>query len=369
VTRRCRIGGTLALALLAACSGGGGTETIGRDGSVRVDTPEAVAIGEPPDTYAITYRVEELVGDRVRTSTATLTVDRPFRSRLETRDGGTVVSLRVADFGYSGAKSERASALVVTAAPAAASGDVRTELLVEGAGREVRRVAGAVCQVHRFGAPLLAGEVAPGDDVDECIDGDGLILEEIVRSSGVITRRWVAASIGHSPRVDDADFRLSDVKPLPTAEGGGSVQAVDPTSAPPGTFWQLDEPPPGFTRRGRYAVVPPQSARADDPETRSQVVAGVVDVFTRGPDVLLIDQGGTLGQVPPFGTQPGSDLVDLGALAKTGEWFPTPTGAEVRALIPPGRYVKVSGSLPADDLIAIARSLRPIEGTGLTYVK
>ena len=335
---------------------------------MRVDTPSAVHIGEPIDAYAITYRVEEQDDGDVRIETVRLTVDRPFRSRLETRDGDRVVSLRVADFTYLGTRDESGNETVLTAAPAAAPGDVRADLIVGDGGREVRRVAGRVCQVHRFGAPLLDGDVVAGAAVDECIDGDGLVLEEVVHDGGAIVRRWLAESVDTSPRVDAGEFRLPDVSPLPVAEGGGSARAVDPATEPPGQFWTLDAPPTGFALKGRYSVVPPQEARTDDPVTRPQVIAGVVDVFTRGSDVLLIDQGATLGRVPPFGAHPEGELVDLGVLARTGEWFLTPIGAEVRALIPPGRYVKVSGSLLADRLIAIAQALRPVEGEGLRFL-
>ena len=355
------------LVVLAAC-GGGGAKSIGRDGSVRVDTPAAVQVGRPLDAYAVEYRVEEQDGAKVRVTDATLTVDRPFRSRLETRDGKKVQSLRVADFAYLGTRDADGASTALTAAPAAAPGEMRADLILPDRGREVRRVAGRDCQVHRFGAPLLDGDVVAGDTVDECIDGDGLVLEEVVHAHGAITRRWLARSVDMSPRTNTSMFRVPDVKPRPAAEGGGSVQAVDPDTAPAGQFWRLDDRPAGFALQGRYAVVPPQKARPDDPVTRAEVVAGIVDVFTRGSDVLLIDQGGTLGQIPPFGTKAGSELVDLGVLAKTAESFLVPTGAEVRALIPPGRYVKVSGSLPEARLVAIARTLEPIDGTGLTYL-
>ena len=39
------------------------------------------------------------------TTTAMLTVDRPFRSRLEVRDGKRLVSLRVGDLDYLGEQS------------------------------------------------------------------------------------------------------------------------------------------------------------------------------------------------------------------------------------------------------------------------
>jgi hypothetical protein len=329
--------------ILAACSGGSSrAKAIDRDGSTRVSAPREVRVTNVLDAYSITYRVETVEDGKVTVDEAALTVQRPFRSRLELGDG----SVRVSDFGYLGHQPAKGKPSVYTAAPEAAGGDVRADLVVDDTGREVR----------------------PGSGVDECIDADGLVLEEVVRDATTITRRWVATRVDTSPTTRTRDFRLRGVAPIPARDGGGSLQKVKPASAPPGPVWELDAPPPGFDLIGRYAVVPPQDASADDPETRDQVIAGIVDVFMRGHDVVFIEQGGTLGQVPPFGTAENGTVVDLGELARNAEWFPTVTGAEVRALLPPGRYVKVRGTLPADDLIAIARSLHERTGTGLTYI-
>lgn len=377
MTRWC-LAGLVALCVVAACSsssGGDGGDaattpsTIGRSGSKVLPSTDTVAIGAPLHAYAITYRVEEVEGDAVRTSTHELTVERPFRSRFDTD-----ASSRRADFGYLATK-DGGGPEVLTAAPAPAPGDVRTDLLfASDKGREVRTVAGRACQVHRLGAPVLTGIVVPlaeseGITADTCVDRDGLILEEVTFDDAqVAISRWVATTIDVSPGSDAGDFHFPGTDAKPATDGGGSLQPVEETSAPPGELWQLDAPPAGFTRKGRYAIVPPQAARPDDLETRDQVIAGVSDVFVRGNDVLVVEQGGTLGQVPPFGATPHSRLVDLGELAKTAEWFRTPTGAEVRVLIPPGRYVKVFGTLQAADVIAIARSLHPIEGKELVYL-
>ena len=61
---RTRLSALVALvALAAACSGGGGPETIGRDGAEVVDGADAVTVGAPLDAYEISYRVEETDGD------------------------------------------------------------------------------------------------------------------------------------------------------------------------------------------------------------------------------------------------------------------------------------------------------------------
>lgn len=353
----------LALVLVAACAGDDPSGIGGAGSEVVVDVAEP-GRAVPPAAYAITYRVEELDHGDVRTTTAELLVERPFRSRLTIFDGGDVVSDRAADFAYLGEDTS-----ILAPPPQPAPGDIRGDLVFAGDDATgTRRVAGRTCWVHRLGAAITEGVVTPGDTTDVCVDGDGLVLEEVVTDGDRVTRRWVATDVDTSPVIDDGDFRVDGATPVPVDDGGGSVREIEPTSRSVGQFWEVPDPPPGFTHRGRYAVVPPQAARTDDSETRAQVVAGVVDVWVRGIDLLLVDQGGTLGRVPPFGATPNSDLVDLGALAETAEVFVTPTGSEIRVLIPPGRYVRLAGTFAADDLVAIARSLQEVEGDGLVYV-
>ena len=370
MTRAAAVVLVVALAL-SACSGDDddsapATKTsIDRAGSTRVEGASSVDIGTPLDGYAVTYRVERVRKGTVAESMATLTVERPFTSRLETSAG----ALTVADFAYLGTQPASGDPTVVTAAPAAAPSDVRADLVAGDGTGEVREVLDRRCEIHRVGAPVLGGngELVAGDDVDLCIDADGVLLEQVARKGSTITERWVATKVDTDATLATDAVRLKGIEATPAAEGGGSVQEIDPATAPPGTFWQLDTPPEGFIRKGRYAVVPPQAASTDDTNTRSQVVAGVSDVFVRGRDVLIIDQGGTLGGVPPFGVHPGATSVDLGEVAKVAEVFATPTGFEARALLPPGHYVKVIGTLPVEELIAIARQLHPIDGQGITY--
>jgi hypothetical protein len=375
-----RIGAlVIGLALLAACGGGGNkipdgsasrtTPTIGRDGSTRVHTTDHVVIGAPPDAYEVRYRIEEVHRGTSERSTARLLVDEPFRSRLEIRRGSTLVSLRVADLHYLGTRTS-AGATVLTPTPGPSVDAVRPDLVLHDERGEVRSVLGRTCEMHQLGGPLLDGDgtFKSGDTVDVCVDAHGLVLEQLERVDDLLTRRWIATAVDATATVNENDVHLAGLAARPAKDGGGSVQDIEPTSAPPGSFWQLDAPPVGFTRLGRYAVVPPQGARPDDENTRSQVIAGVVDVFVRGSDVLVVNQGGTLGQVPPpLPNVAGSAGVDLGALAKTGESYTTPWGAEVRALLPPGRYVLVDGTLPSGDLVDVARQLHEIQGNGITY--
>ncbi|HEX4903853.1 MAG TPA: hypothetical protein VFU93_00280 [Acidimicrobiales bacterium] len=350
-----------ALAVVAACSGG--------DDEIEpapvVEDAATVELGDPVDGYRITYRVEERDGDDVTTQEATRLVERPFRSRFE---AGELV--RVADFGYFGEREPGDETEVRTAVPAPSPGDVRADLLDLDGGGAVRRIAGRECQVHTFGAQLLLGTVADGGDTETCIDADGLVLEEVVRDADGIVSRWVATAVDIEPETTDADFALEGVAARPAAEGGGSLREVEPTSRSEGQFYELAEVPAGFVHRGRYAVVPPQEANPEDENTRAHVIAGVVDVWVRGIDVLVLDQGGTLGRVPPFGGHPnGTPEDELSAQYRgVAESIRSAHANEVRVLLPPGRYVKVIGTLPVDELIDLLADLTSSEGEGLVYL-
>lgn len=355
----------LLFVLAAACSGGGDDD----DASDQRATTSAsrardIVLGEPLRAYEVTYRVEERNGDDVTTHEATRLVERPFRSRFES---GEVT--RVADFGYFGEREPGDETEVHTAVPAPAPGDVRADLLDLDGGGEVRRVAGRACQVHELGAQLLLGHAIEGTGIESCIDADGLVLEEVVRRDGEVVTHWTAETVDTSPTTSATDFELDDVVVTPAEQGGGSLREVEPTSRSVGQFFELAAAPRGFIHRGRYAVVPPQDANPEDEESRGRVIAGVVDVWVRGIDVLVLDQGGTLGRVPPFGTHPnGTSEDELSAHYRgIAESIPAASANEVRVLLPPGRYVKLIGTLPVPELVTLARDLVAYEGEGLVY--
>ena len=338
-----------------------------------------VELTRVPAAYRVTYRVTE----GARTTTARLVVERPFSSRFETLSGeppgDELVTARVARLGafvqHAGTGARRQLAWP----PGFAPGDIRTDLLLAGeagAGRSrgVKEIADRRCAVRRFGAGLFTGEVVPEDDdgeryADTCIDADGLVLEEVEHGEDGIRSRWTATEVEVVDDEPDATFLVEDATPVAADQGGGSVRPVDPTSSSLGTFYELPAPPSGFTHVGRYAVVPPQSGSASDPTTRGTLIAGVADVWTNGAEALVLDQGGTLGQLPPFQAHPGATKADLApTFEQRGEWFRVPAGAEVRVVIPPGRFVRLFGTMQPDELVTLARSLTPREGTGLRYL-
>ena len=167
--------------------------------------------------------------------------------------------------------------------------------------------------------------------------------------------------------LEPALFKVSGPPTLPEKAGGGSVRRVDPASRPPGTFFELSGPPPRFSDHSRYAVVPPQGATTTDPARRNSVVAGVSDVFVRGPDIIVVDQGATLGGVPAFPEQPGAAKLDLGAVG-SATVLPWLGGNELRVSRPNGHYVRLAGTVPVSELAAVGRDLHPVEGGQLVVL-
>lgn len=78
----------------------------------------------------------------------------------------------------------------------------------------------------------------------------------------------------------------------------------------------------------------------------------------------MVDRGGTLDGTDVIEPSPHGVPVDLGALGD-GQIVFTPQGASVEVEQPGGRFVRVSGTLPVRELVALARSLREVEGSQL----
>src|SRR5205823_3057828 len=97
---------------------------------------------------------------------------------------------------------------------------------------------------------------------------------------------------------------------IPLKQGGGTILTLAPTSRSPGApFWELAEPPTGFTFLGRFAVVPPQPG-AGPAQRPSNVTTAVDDVYVRGADVIIVER--TEGGSPSQASE-GSHI-DLGPL-------------------------------------------------------
>ena len=76
--------------------------------------------------------------------------------------------------------------------------------------------------------------------------------------------------------------------------------------------------------------------------------ASFTDVWTRGRDALLLEQGGTQYGNKPFGDDPLGRDADLGPLGR-GQTLVRTRMPEVR-VVTGGRYVRLAGTLPVDQL-------------------
>jgi hypothetical protein len=325
-----------------------------REGSAVIDSG-TVKVGERiPRTYRIVYRTHDLATGGPAT-TRELVVHRPFESRTD--DGRSA-------FGRSAVGP--ASFHV---APGPPSGDLRPDAVLGDAirngyavKRELRRVAGRLCRVYRIGAPSSSTSLPPlaraEDTTDVCVDEAGLVLEEVIYDGDEVGRRRVATSVTEEPRISDDTFDV----PKPDADPRqiGSVQELEPDSRlPGGTFWQLPRSPKGFESRGRFAVVPAGQPGFNDPTAHSSVISFVTEVFTDGPDVLLVEQGATQGAAP-FADDPDAPDVDIDGVG-VGEVLYAMTGSEVRIRTEGSRFVRVRGTLPPSKLLAIARTLEGVD--------
>lgn len=325
--------------------------------------------GAVPVSYHVVYRVT--AGSVV--STEELWVHRPFEAEDVTfagAPGGAPISTIVDRLGRQLVHDVGGVPAVLEPPPAPTPFDIRLDAVAPAAEREgvlvaegTMDVAGRACRVYRSAVPLASGEldVAPSgsDHVDTCVDGTGLLLDERRVAGGrlVSERRAAHVAIG-----DDRTFVTPGLH-IPLAEGGGRVVTISASSRPPeATFWELDGPPAGFVHVGRFAVVPPQAPDAAGTSGAAEV-ATVADVFVRGPDAIIVEQGQTLGGAPlspPVGTSVAVRGFGRGTLTLSG------LASSVTMLVGRSAFVRVTGTLPTSGLLAVAADLRPQPGGTIT---
>jgi hypothetical protein len=330
-----------------------------------------------PAAYRLVYRVESRAGGEVVVSTERVWVRRPFEARIESWTGAPPGRRRTNTTISAFTRINTGNA-VFAVPPAPAPQDFRVDASLDEArragyvdSRERRRVAGRVCRVYRRGGETGSGTLVRLDDetadeyTDTCFDAAGLPLEEVTFVDGKLLTRSVAVDVDEDSDLEDRLFRVGDPQ-LEVRQGGGSVLRVDPDSRPPGDFWELGEEPRGFERKGRYAVIPPQ-AGFDDPTQRASIVTFVSDVWARGDDVVVVEQGATLGGRDPFQADPNARRVMVGDLGR-GELLYGMRTSEVRVLLKGGHFVRVHGTVEPSRLLAVARSLEKVEGGSLVYL-
>jgi hypothetical protein len=349
-----------------------------RVGSEEVRVGGTVTAAERvPLTYRVTYRAR-LPG--AEPTTEVVTLRRPFESRVEVWQGpaasGERLSLQESSFGLLAVATSTQAPVVTVVGPAVASPDLRFDVALPAAleqglleRREIRRVAGRLCQVYRAGTSVSAGQlVAPTDDeyADACVDGEGLLLEEWWVTEGRTVRQRVAVAVETGVDVDDSLFTLPRDPTVPAEDGGGGIRRLAEGSAPPGEFFEVGTPPAGMSLLGRFAVVPTQPQQFTDPARQGDILATTADVWVRGADFVVVDQGGALGSSEVYAPDPELPHAAVGALGEA-ELHMRLDRLEVRIHLDGNRFVRVYGTVPVDDLLAVARSLRRTEGSGIAF--
>lgn len=320
-----------------------------------------------PGSYTITYRVD--AGGTV--TTEVLTVQRPFAAHVRVHDGsstrGRVLSERASALGVLATTSGGGWGHLVVP-PAPATGDLRADAVVAAA-REAGiltdlgegSVGGRPCRRYEAATTIAGGTLVPlrgGERAVVCLDAAGLLLDERWEIDGEVvrTRRAVDLRIG-SP--GDPAIAVPEGEEL---TGSGQLRRLaDDSPLPFPTAYRLAAIPEGFVLVGRYAVVPPDldpSPAAGPAEPR---VATVTDVWTRGADVLLLDQGASTGP-DPFSPSAVAAPVALGvAGVEEASVVLDLRATEVRLRLADGAFARVAGTLPPEDLLVLARSLTRIK--------
>lgn len=352
----------------------------------------AGAAGPPPtfsvpSGYHVVYRV---TAPGQTPSTEQLWVRRPFETVDETLSGpppgGSLYLATVTRLGREvlHAGSGQPTELSVPVAPAPV--DVRLDGVVGAALRSGRLalegravVAGRRCRILRSGRSLRSGPLpvlrGGSSYVDSCVDADGLVLDERTVKGGRLLsdRRAVSVAVGTGPAAG-GDYTLKGV-PTPEDQGGGAINALTPDSLPPGRSWVLSAAPQGFAHVGKYAVEPPQpQAFAQGgfgplgSDAAGSLVVAIDDVYVRGPDIIVIEEGETMNGAR-FAPASGGESVDLGVLGR-GQLLLSATGTTVAAEPANGtRFVRVIGNVASDLLLQVARSLTVVDQKSSTLVR
>lgn len=368
----------LAAAVLAAVLILVTTSGSGNGGS---SPPAAV---RPPGVAADYHVVYRVTGPHLSPYAEALWVRRPFDTVDVTYTGTTTTSpvtlSMTTRLGAQVVRSGAATQSVTTALPARLpAADVRldsvlpdatTTHLLRAGGTET--IAGRRCQDFRSAGSLRSGTLAalpatPTTYVDSCLDGDGILLRERSYRGGTLVTDRTATAVTTGPAaLAGAPFDASGT-PLTLREGGGQFAALTLDSRPPtGDFLALPHAPAGFVHTGRYAVVPPQPQAFNTPDTGppndlglpNSLVTAIDDVYVRGADAIIVEQGQSLGG-SKFAAPTGATAVPLGATLGDGQLQLTGTGPVVNAE-PAGarRFLRVSGTIQPAQLVALTKSLR-----------
>lgn len=324
-----------------------------------------------PETYRATYRVENRAGAELIVTTEKMWVRRPFSSRIETWRGNERLSLRQSAFGILASQSRGTGApLNITVPPSIASGDLRMDAILSESirdssilVRERREVYGRTCQVYRAGGPVFAGDLTPykpgqGTYTDFCVDRNGLVIEEYWVDDEKLLRRRVATEVAIDPPLEEKLFAIE--VPESKEVSRGIMRRIDEDDVPDSKIplWKLPRTPKGFDHLGRYLVVLSDQALPPNSGIPAGGALSSADVYQRGPDIVVIDQDPSLAQRASLEERIFRD-VKLSNLREE-KLIIDARMSEIRGRTGDGSFVRLFGTLSPDELIRLARGLRPV---------
>lgn len=319
--------------------------------SVRDDT-EAVSLPIGDHGVAASYRiVYEVVTDDA-TSTEERIVERPFDSDIVVRDSsGAVTSERASRAGLLATRSTGAEWVLIDVPFSPATGDTRLDrfgpLATEDRGDD--SVGGRPCVVGRT---TFAGEAVAA--VDRCVDAAGIVLREtwldeggeVIQAMSAVELDVGGVSVGAAP---------SGTR-LPDADGNGVVRAVEDDEPIPFAERFALDPGDGWELVGRHLVVPPVLELSSSGVAAPADTALISDVWRRGPDLLVFDQGASKSGDRPFG-----DAVDVSTfnLPDIGDASLTVDDrlAAVNVPLADGGFVRLAGTISPEDLRGLADTI------------
>ncbi len=353
----------VAVAIIWAIAADGRDGSSGSDGSGELP---AVQGRRPPTDYRIVYRVttpDSLAEEEH-------VVHRPFVAYVANRDpDGNVTAERWSDLGKLVTRSQGAAAVRIDTAVATSASDLRPDRFADAlvqAKKATRdggpaSVGGRACRTltQTDNVPNTEGQSLPVT-IDRCVDAVGLVLQERWTTQAgdvVLTKRARVLEVGD----DVPDVDIPDAAPLADEQGNGAVQKVDADEPPPFQEAFSLAVPDDFTFVGRYAVAPARfGTGVSGAVIPATDVALYTDVWRRGPDLLLLDQGATKGEEAPFDPDIRIGAVDLGPLGQAELAVDLRT-SEVRMTRPDRGFLRLSGTIPLDELVTLARSLQALQ--------
>jgi hypothetical protein len=385
--RRRRIGIPLAVALvllagagafaLVERGGGGSTPDYALTSALAPSSDTPFTISTTPAAYHVVYKVDTAKSGESGQDTTTqeYTVRRPFDAHLVAKSGappGTDEQWSLAwSMGKYSQTTSGSAPEVGQTAPQAALGDIRldatlADLVADGkfVAKERRVVLGRDCQVYRTGSALETLNVtAPTktDYADACIDSSGLMLEEVVVSSGQLAERLIATSVDDQTVPGDDAFTITG-DPTPLAQGGSQLTPIDAATPPAEGYWSLPTPPAGYTLQGRYQLLTPADQNSSsDPSASTTTtsttappapVPSYVDVYVNGPNTIIVRQGPIAGEPQDGGTGTTVDVGNLGSAPLSASL----TGSRLlaRPAVPAAWYVELQGTVARDALKQVA---------------